>query len=58
MAIAEDIHRTRDLEGDRIKKAELVGAVAEDQRLAIGGEAPAFPLVGEFFFESEGKRPK
>ena len=53
MAVAEDTHRARDLESHRIKKAELVGAVAEDQGLAIGGEAPAFAGVGEFFFEGE-----
>ncbi len=39
-----------DLEGDRIEKPDLRGAIAEDERLAVGREAPALAGIGKFFF--------
>ena len=42
------------LQGFGIEETDLIGAVAHDERVAIGGKAPAFAGVGEFFFLVEG----
>src|ERR1019366_5890704 len=38
-----------------IPKAEVGGAIAHDDALAVGGESPAFAGVGEFAFRGEGR---
>src|SRR5215471_8973404 len=47
LAIESDGDGAFDVEGGGIEKAESVGAVAEDKRLAVGGEAPTFAVVSE-----------